>query len=508
MTEQQHYQRLYEAITTNGKLMYAGHLLKRAAHLWPEMVALICDDVEVTYEEFYLRSLKISFALNAAGIKRDARVMLLYENSINFCLAYYGIWQLGCVVVPVNTLLHPAELDHIIKNAQPQALIISSSLHAKFESVITSIPHIITEDNLKEISKGPEFDEAALPEREPDDLSALLYTSGTTGNPKGVMLSSRNILMNCIQGGTRFTITNQDRAFAALPLFHSYSQNTCLWLCVLLGASAIIVPKIERRALIQGLKHKPTVILGIPQLYGLFCLMKNAQFDNVRYFVSGGDALPDKIRAAFELIYRRKLCNGYGLTETSPFLSIDIDDMIKPPETVGAPFIGIECQIRDGQLLLEPNKIGVLWVKGPNIMLGYYNSPELTSATIVDGWLNTGDLARIPPEGKIIICGREKDLIKSKGVKVYPQEIENVLMGHPTITAAAVIGLMQDAEEVPIAYVIARHPYDGLEQELKELCSQKLASYEIPRKFIVREQLPMTATGKIDKKTLKKNHAA
>jgi long-chain acyl-CoA synthetase len=505
MNEHHHYQNLYEAIHHNGTLMYAGHLLKRAAHLWPESVAVICQDVEITYENLYLSALRVSQALHDAGIGLDKRVMLLYENSINFYIAYYGIWQLGAVVVPVNTMLHSAELEHILKNAQPHGVIISSTLYTKFESVIKSVPLIITEKDLSSIDMGPEFDESKLPTRDPDELSVLLYTSGTTGIPKGVMLSSRNILMNCIQGGARFSITSADRAFAALPLFHSYTQNTCMWLCTLLGTTTIIVPKIERKLLLQGLKHKPTFILGIPQLYGLFCLMRKAPFGSVRYFVSGGDALPDRIRAGFELIYNRKICNGYGLTESSPFISVDIDDMLKPPETVGAPFIGIQCQIRDDKgTVLDHKKVGVLWIKGENVMLGYYDNPESTAAVIVDGWLNTGDLAMITTGNKIVLSGREKDLIKSKGIKVYPQEIENVLMGHPKILAAAVIGQIRDDEEVPVAYVVARHPDEKLEQELRDLCASKLASYEIPRAFIIKEQLPTTATGKIDKKVLKK----
>ncbi len=507
MTEQQRYQKLYESLHSNGKLLYAGHLLKRAAHLWPSSTAVICQDVEVTYKNLYLSALRISRALDSAGIGVKKRVMLLFENSISFYSAYYGIWQLGAIVVPVNTMLHSAELEHIIDNAQPHAVIISASLYPKFEAVIKKVPLVITENDLVSIDQGPEFDENNLEELDPDELSALLYTSGTTGNPKGVMLSSRNILINTIQGAARFALTQDDRAFAALPLFHSYTQNTCVWLCTLFGTSAIIVPKIDRRMLLQGLKHNPTFILGIPQLYGLFCLMKNAPFNNVRYFASGGDALPDRIRAGFELIYNRKICNGYGLTETSPFISVDIDDMLKPPETVGKPFIGIDYQIRDNSgNILSPGNVGVLWVKGENIMLGYYNNPEGTKSILFDGWLNTGDLAKIVTGNKIVLSGREKDLIKSKGIKVYPQEIENVLMGHPQILAAAVIGYIKDDEEIPIAYVVARHPSKELERELRELCASKLAPYEIPRIFIIKDTLPTTATGKIDKKILKKLH--
>jgi long-chain acyl-CoA synthetase len=255
----------------------------------------------------------------------------------------------------------------------------------------------------------------------------------------------------------------------------------------------------------MSLQHRPTVILGIPALYGLFCLFKNLPLTQVRYFICGGDALPDKIRALFGLIYRRKLCNGYGLTEASPFISVDLDDVLEPTNTIGIPAYGIELFIKDDKENdLPPGSIGTLWVKGDNVMLGYYNAPEATKAVLKNGMLNTGDLAYIDPKGKLVIVGRKKELIISKGINIYPPEIENVLLTHPAITQAAVIGVKEDeTSEIPVAFVATKEPSEALEKELVELCKRQLAAYKIPRQIIIKTELPTTATGKVDKKQLK-----
>ncbi len=509
MTELQRYASYKQSLTINNKLMYAGQILERAASQWPERTALICEETSITYKTLFEHALALTALLKERGIKPRDRVMILYENSIEFCIGYHGAWQGGAVITPVNTLLHAQEIAHIINNAQPQAIIISDPQYEKCKDILSIIPIIIRTSDLENAQKSTQKHDPQnlIIPLEENELSALLYTSGTTGNPKGVMLSSHAIIINAIQGCSCLRINQHDKVLAALPFFHSYTQNTCIWSSIIVGATVIIVPKIERKALLKSLAHNPSFIVGIPQLYGLFCLMRNAPLSKTRYFVTGGDALPDRIRMSFELIYRRKLTAGYGLTETAPYVSVDLDDIIKPTDMVGRPMIGIEYQIRDEQGNVLPiNVPGILWLKGENLMLGYYQAPEATAQVLVNGWFNTGDIALITPDKKIVLCGREKDLIKSKGIKVYPQEIENVLMQHPHVNAAAVVGQIRDDEEVPVAFVASTHP-EKLEEELKELCEEHLAIYEIPKNFIIRPSLPMTATGKVDKKVLKKEVA-
>lgn len=502
--EEARYRLLTSEFKDGTDLLYAGTLLERAAQKFPERTAVIINEQQLlTYAQLHKQACAISTYLTHQGIMPGDRVMLLYENSINFYVAYYGIWQTGAVVVPLNTFLHEKELAHIIADATPKALLVSDELMKKYEAAATPVPLVVTEESLRTLAKEPTTQPYKARKLGLDEMSALLYTSGTTGMPKGVMLSSRNIITNVIQGASRFHITDEERIYCALPLFHSFMQNTCVWASIAIGATVIIVPKIGRQTLLTGLALKPTVMLGVPGLYALLCRFKTARFDNVRYCISGGDAIVDKIRMYFELIYNRKICNGYGLSETSPFLSVDLDDTVSSTSTVGRPCVNVQCEIRGG------SPIGVLWVKGPNIMLGYYNAPEATAKVLVDGWLNTGDLARIDATGKIVICGREKDLIASKGIKIYPQEIENILMADTHIMMAAVIGVPHETEgEYPVAYVVLKEPLADAEKVILAYCKEHLAAYKIPKKFIIVDQLPLTPTGKIDKKELRKKHQA
>jgi long-chain acyl-CoA synthetase len=308
---------------------------------------------------------------------------------------------------------------------------------------------------------------------------------------------------------SRIDVSTNDSIFAALPLFHSFAQLCCVWGSFFLGGTAIVVPKIERKLLLQGLQYKPTIMMGVPALYGLFCLMKNAPFPAVRYFVTGGDAMPDKIRSSFEIIYRRRICNGFGLTETSPLVAANLDDELLPANTVGRPSIGMECQIRtENGDAVDARVDGVLWVKGDNVMLGYYNAPEQTAQVLQDGWFNTGDRAYFDDEGRLVITGREKDLIIHKGFNIYPQEIENILSMHPAVMRVGVVGKEDvDVGQVPVAFVSLREKgSETIEVELMKLCKQHLASYKIPKQIIILEEMPVTSLSKVDKKRLRKEY--
>ncbi len=509
MTEQERYNNFYQKIVVEDKVIYSGQILARAAHKWPDRTAYICDDDSITYHQLFISAQHIAQQLKKNGIKSHDRVILLYENSIDFFIAYFGIWLAGAVVAPLNVFLQNFEVENIITNAQPQALIVSKHLESKLGSYLDS--NIVIRFNNDDINKArdhknaPQDFKATLLDAQ--DMTALLYTSGTTGFPKGVMLSSRNIIVNALQGMARLSIEVKegDKLYCALPMFHSLPQNMCVWASTLSGSTAIIVPNITRKSLLKGLEYNPKMIVAVPSLYGLFCLIKTARFDSVKYFICGGDALPDKIRTYFGLLYNRKLCNGYGLTETSPFVSADLEDYNKPTSCVGAPLVGIECKITDEAYnKLKQGSPGILWLKGENIMLGYYNNKKATEAVLKDGWFYTGDLAYIDENNNIVIVGRHKDLIINKGINIYPQEIENILLTHPQVYQVGVVGITEDDEEIPVAFIATKsNDYEKLIEELKELARQKLASYKTPRKFFVRSELPLTATGKVNKKHLK-----
>lgn len=503
--EAQFFKKTIEDISPNGRLLYVGNLLSRAARLFnDEVPALMYQDETISYLELYRRASALAKLLKTKGLKPRDRVLVCFENCPEFYVAYFATLQAGAVVAPINTFLKEKELTHIVSDAQPRFIITSADRKPLFEKTDGSTIPIITNEDM------PTPDESFVPEDpielEPDEMAALLYTSGTTGLPKGVMLSSRNIITNCVQGLTRLQIGFKERIFGVLPIFHVFAQTACIWSAFLVGATVILVPKIERRAILSALDHKPTGFLGVPALYGLICLLKTAPLDSVTFFLSGGDAMPDKIRMYFELLYHRKICNGYGLTETSPVIAIDCQDIVQPTNVIGKPVYGIACEIRDEQgNALPAGKIGELWVKGPSVMLGYYNAKEQTDKVLKDGWFNTGDAMYKDNQGKLVITGRTKDLIISKGINIYPQEIENVILSHPNVMRTGVIGKKDDAYgEIPIAYVQLKEEQPGIEAELKTLCSNQLASYKVPRSFICStKELAMTATGKVDKKLLR-----
>jgi long-chain acyl-CoA synthetase len=237
----------------------------------------------------------------------------------------------------------------------------------------------------------------------------------------------------------------------------------------------------------------------------LLCMMRNAPLDSVKLFVNGADMLPDKIRAAFGIVYGRKICAGYGLTESAPLVAVNHENNQRATVVVGYPLCELECDVRDDAgVSVSPNTIGTLWLKGDNIMMGYYMAPESTSRVLVDGWLNTGDLAYLDKQGRLAVCGRTKDVIIHKGFNIYPAEVENVLLTHPAVYKVAVIGQEEASSgQVPVAYVALRKREATIENDLRVLCAQNLASYKVPRKFVCLDDLPMNATGKVDKKQLK-----
>lgn len=514
MDSQARFNKLYASFSPDGKLMHVHDLLKRAALLWPTRTMVLCDDDKISYQEIYVRSKLLAHKLRDHGVHKGDRIVIYYENSLAFYVAYFAVWHAGGVVAPLNVFLHENELLRILKDAEPKILIISPTLQKKI-SRLSDLPLMITDiDMTSPLPKSAEpYDtEEEHQHFDEDETVAMLYTSGTTGFPKGVMLSSKNIMTNTLQGVSSFEVEKNERVFCPLPLFHSLPQNVCIWTIMVVGATAIIVPKIDRQAIIKGISHKPTIIVAVPALYGLFCLLRSLDFGKVKYFVAGGDALSDKIRCLFALVYGRKICNGYGLTETSPFIGVDLDDYTQPTGTIGRSFPGMKTEIRsDDGILLSQGEIGTLWVSGDNVMKGYYKAPEATAAVIQDGWLNTGDLSYISPEGKIVLVGRERDLISNKGLKIYPQEVENILLSHAQVMQVAVLGVKDDDTEIPIAFIGTREAeanYPELIVALRTLCQRNLAPYKVPRQFYLRKELPVSATGKVNKVELKQELAA
>ncbi len=504
------FNNLMKEFTKDGKQMHIFDLLKRAATKWPNRTMVICDDDSITYSDLYKRSMLLAHEFRRNGVKPGERVIVYYENSIQFYVAYFATWHAGGIIAPLNVFLHENELKRIIEEAEPKVIVASPSLEEKLQEHDTAA-HIITDIDITSSlpdTVEPVETEEEIAKKDRDETVALLYTSGTTGFPKGVMLTSHNIMTNTLQGISSFDVAENEKVFCPLPLFHCLPQNICVWSISVVGATAILVSKIDRRSLIRGIKKKPTFIVAVPALYGLFCMLKTLKFPHVKYFVAGGDALSDKIRSLFALVYNRKIGNGYGLTETSPFVAVNFADYTQPTNTIGKPFPGIKYVVRDEQGNdLPQGNIGVLFLKGPMVMKGYYKAPEATTNVLHNGWFNTGDFAYITKDGQVVLAGRERDLISNKGLKIYPQEVENIILSHYPVLQVAVIGKKEEGiGEIPVAFIGTKEPeeqYPELIEEVRNLCKRNLASYKVPRQFYVRRELPLTATGKVDKKVLR-----
>ncbi|MCK4499860.1 AMP-binding protein [Candidatus Babeliales bacterium] len=510
------FQSIVSDASEDGCFVYLGTLLQRAAKHFFLDTALVEGLRKISYGELYFRALQLSRALKARGLKPRDRVMMFCGNSVEFYIFYFAALQCGAILVPVNTFLGTCELTHIINDCQPKMVLCASRLSSKItdvevQSKCEAFPDLICEKAIEWDETVPEayanFPEFEVTTLSLDEVCLILYTSGTTGNPKGVMLSSKNILSNTVQVSARLKRLAglKERFFAVLPLFHVFAQNACIWIPFLHGATVIVVPKIDRVAIREGLKSCPTIFLGFPALYGLLCLMRNANLDSIKLFVSGADALPDKIRAAFAMIYGRAIHSGYGLTEAAPAIAVSDGNPCERTESVGPLLCGVESQIRDVQgSLVASGSVGTLWVRGDNVMLGYYKDKEHTDNVIRDGWLNTGDFACLSSDGNISICGREKDLIIHKGLNIYPQEIENVLLSHPLVFRVAVVGEKDDAHgQTPVAFVVLKDKTRKIGQALRRFCLDRLAAYKVPKKIRCVEDLPLGATGKVDKKQLK-----
>jgi len=503
MSEKERFDFFYNMIQENGNIFYAGKMLQKSFEKFPDNVALVYKDRFVTYKELYYRACQFSEKLKEHGVGSSDIVLLFFRNSFEFYVSYFGVWQVGAVVAPLNIFLKEHELQHIVNDSQAKVAVVDVKHKDMFASFDLKI---LTQDDIDLDSDVPEkISEFTIDQIDSERMAALLYTSGTTGLPKGVMLSSKNIMTNVVQAFARMPFSESKKIYCVLPLFHCFAQNTCVWTALCAGCTVIVVPKISRKEMLHGLKYKPEIFLGVPALFGVLCLLKHAPLGSVEYFISGGDALPDKIRAAFALVYGRKLCNGYGLTETSPLISVDLEDLTEPTNNIGKPVIGLKCVIKDeAGTVLPHGAIGELWVKGDNVMMGYYNEKKKTDEVLVDGWFATGDLAKFDVRGKLIICGRLKDVIIHKGMNIYPQEIENVILKHQNVLRVAVVGKGDNVSgDIPVAFVQLRSSVENVEQALRSICEKELAVYKIPRKFFIVKEMPLTATGKVNKKKLK-----
>ena len=464
---------------------------------------------------------RISNYLLHVGVQKGDRVGVLLVNSYEFFVSLIAIQRLGAIPVPINTFLKADEIKFIIENSNIKTLI----TQLKFRQIViktakeTNLENIICKETInrafnslevhsfKEALRGEPLIDIDIDIFE-DDTAIILYTSGTTGKPKGVMLTYKNLISNVKSIIKALNFTQEDKFLVFLPMFHTFMITAELLTPLYLGASIVLLKSVKpfSKVIKTVEKEKITVFMGVPEIYGVLNklnLPKNWG-SSVRYFISGGAPLPLKILEEFNKNFNTRIYEGYGLTETSPTVSVNTEENYKVG-SVGKPIEGVEVKIFDENFNeVGTGKIGEVAVKGDNVMKGYFNNEEATKKVLKDGWLLTGDYGYLDEEGFLHIVGRKKDLIISKGINIYPREVEEVILQHPLVEECAVVGKQTETNgEIPVAFIKLKENRKIYEKELKLFLRDKLAFYKIPKYFYFVDFLPKNPSGKILKRKLR-----
>jgi len=482
-------------------MAYLSEAFERVVASRASSVAVIEEASRWTFADLSDESSRIA-ALIKQKVKGDT-VGVLLLNSQKYLATMLGIWKAGKTAVPLNYLLPPSDLAFIIKDSGMSGLVSSQS----FNQALAAIKPLFGDRGVVLMADDPAF-LSTLPESVGSDYrdpALNLYTSGTTGRPKGVILTHDNLIANvesCQQAGL---FDYRDGFLCLLPFFHTYAITGTFLLPLLSGSRMVLVDRfhpIKVLGLIQ--EHKVSVFLAIPSMYRVLAITEgNFDVSSVRFPISGGEPLPAVIAESFEKRFNVPIYEGYGQTEASPVVTLNVPGCRKLG-TIGRALPGVEVAIwNDQSQPLPVGEVGELMVRGRNVMKGYHHLPEETARTITSGWLHTGDLGKLDDEGFVTITGRKKDLIISAGENIYPREIEELLCQHSKVKEVAVIGVKDEVRgEVPKAFVIARDGTVLEEKELRAFCRENLANYKVPKYFEIVPDLPRTPTGKILKRML------
>ena len=485
--------------------MYLHEIFKH--NFRPEHPALKYHGRKVTYRELEQIIEKYAAFWQKKGLKPGDKVLLVSGNSPEFIYTYFGVIKAGGVIIPVNMGLAPEELKYIFSDAQARFVVVQEKIWLSLKDrfpLPEEMVVVLNEDFTAELlNLDLKFNEPIY-----QDVCTILYTSGTTGVPKGAMLTHENLLFDT-DSVTRFAeVDEKDNFLAVLPMFHSFAWTACVLSPLYIGATTTIEDGFNPREIGKVLvAEEVTIFLGVPSMF-VFVLeyLPKEVFKTVHLAVSGGSSLPPQYFYAFEEKFGVPFVEGYGLTEASPIVCLNPRRGPRVPGSVGKVLPGMEVKIVDENLNeLPPGEIGELMVFGKNVMKGYYNKPEETAKTLVNGGLLTGDLGKKDENGYVYIVDRKKELIIVSGFNVYPTEVERAILNHPAVREVAVVGIPDGVRgEAVKAFVTLKEGYNELtRKELSEFLKDKLAAYKIPRYVEVLPELPKNAAGKIMKKLLK-----
>lgn len=479
---------------------------------------IVFEGKEYTNLQMLSFSRRLANALKSLDVEPDDNVVVMLQNCPEVLISYQGILRAGGVIIPVVFLLGEKEIAHILENSQAVAIITSKDLLNKVDKAregCASVKHVIvTEDDdvpgtikfWKIVHESPD-EEIPLKIKE-DDLAVILYTAGTTGTPKGVMLTHRNLYSNATNSASIRSIERGDIGLSVLPLSHSYGL-TVMNISYLFGNKNVLLRWFNAEETFRLIeKYRVTGFAGVPAMFAMMLNHPEADkydLSSLERCGSGSAPLPLEVLRAFQEKFDCTVREGYGLSEAAPIVSSHYPDRPQKPGSIGQPIPGVEVRIVDENDNDVPvGKIGELIVKGPNVSPGYYKMPDETAKTFRNGWLYTGDVAKMDEDGYLYIVERKKDLIIRGGFNVYPRDVEEILHRHPAVLDAAVIGVPDPVmgEEVK-AFVVLREGQRPSEEELIEYCQQHLAKFKCPKYLQFIDNIPRSAIGKVLRRDLR-----
>lgn len=479
----------------------------------PDKTALYWAEAEYSYAHFRREAAAIAQVLqHRFQVQPGDRVGLWMRNRPEFISALFGIFGAGGVAVPVNTFLKPAEVGYLLADAGVNVLLTEDALLEAVGEVRSLLPglHVLRAEELAGLTAAPGIPETRPVQRSRSDLAVLIYTSGTTGRPKGAMLTHGNLLSNVESCQIALEVVNSDRFVLLLPMFHSFMLMASTLLPLMSGGSIVLIKSLThpKQMVAEILQARGTVLPAMAALFRALSQLPPQVTLPLRLCVSGAGPLPLEILRAFNERHPGiPLIEGYGLSEASPVVSVNPVQGPHHPGTIGQVIPGVEMTVQDDAGQILPDGVdGELCVRGPNVMQGYWNAPEKTRETLVNGWLRTGDIGHRRPDGWFVVTDRKKDMIKPNGINVYPREIEEVIYRFPGIKECAVVGEPDEKRgERAVAFVaLDDSAVAGFsDKALLEFLKPQLADFKLPRRVVVLPALPRNATGKILKTTLR-----
>ncbi|NEC06377.1 long-chain fatty acid--CoA ligase [Streptomyces sp. SID7909] len=485
--------------------------LAHTAETRPHQPALRLDDQVLDYRTLDRHSARVASWLTAEGVTPGDRVAIMLPNIPDFAVAYYGVLRAGAVVVPLNPLLKAGEIGYSAEDCAARTILTWRASLPEASAAAEQLGIACTDITAADFTAVLDGVEpcAEIVERADHEAAVVLYTSGTTGRPKGAVLTHGNLRSNTETVSRLLGITDTDTVFGGLPFFHVFGQTCGLNAAVLTGACVTLLPRFDARAALAILiRDRVTVMEGVPTMFVALLAAAEAAgsagVETVRLSATGGSAMPVEVLHRFEAAFGCPVVEGYGLSETAPVVTLGSVDGVRRPGSIGTPIPGVEVRLVDeeGKDTGEGG-IGELAVRGPNVMSGYWNRPEADDAAFTDGWFRTGDLARRDEDGYYFIVDRKKEMIIRGGYNVYPREIEEVLYTHPAVAEAAVVGVPHELHGEEISAVVALKPGASVTaDDLGAFVKERVAPYKYPRIVRLVDTLPKGPTGKILKRAI------